>query len=75
MGPNNISAKPIVMPTADLSVSAQKQAASSAITGKIKINYGDEAKVTCLSNALKNVKSLQGRALDHVESAKSKIIM
>lgn len=70
MGPNNISAKPMVMPSAE-----QKQINSAAINVKLKINYGDETKVNRLSNALDKVKSSQGRALEHVESAKSTIIM
>lgn len=70
MGPNNISAKPMVMPAAK-----QKQVVSTTINAKLKINYGDEAKVNRLSNALDKVKSSQGRAFAHVESAKSTIIM
>lgn len=75
MGPNNISAKPVSMPLADSSAVTQKQTASSAVTEKIKINYGDDAKTKRLSNAIENVKSLQGRAQEHVEAVKSNIIM
>ncbi len=75
MGPNNISAKPMNMPLADSSAVVQKKGASAAVTRKIKINYGDDAKVNRLSNAIGNVKSLQGRAQEHVDGIKSKIIM
>jgi hypothetical protein len=63
------------LPTADTSATVQKQAVSAAVTGKLKINYGDEAKVNRLSKAISNVKILQGRAQEHVQDIKSKIIM
>lgn len=75
MGPNNIAAKPSTMPTADLSTPAQSKASSTIMNNKIKVNYGDDAKVNHLSLALQNVKSSQNVALEHVESAKSKIIL
>lgn len=75
MGPNNISTKPLSMPTAEPSAATQRQASSAAVTGKIKNNYGDEAKVIRLSNAIDNVKTLQDRAQEHVEDIKSKFIM
>ena len=73
MGPNNISAKPTTMPAADLSAPAQKKTINIMMNGTVKINYGDDAKVSRLSLALQNVKSSQNMALEHVESAKSKI--
>ena len=75
MGPNNIAAKPVLMPAADLTTPEQSKTGKTMMNGALKINYGDEAKVNRLALALKNVKSSQNVALEHVESAKSKIDM
>jgi hypothetical protein len=64
----------MAMPAADLSSTpAQQQAGSAGISSKIKVNYGDEAKVNRLSSALDSVKNSQGMALQHVENAKATI--
>lgn len=75
MGPNNISAKPTSLPVADLPTPAQSKVSSTVINDKIKINYGDEAKVNRLAVALQNVKSSQNTVSGHIEDIKSKIIM
>ncbi len=75
MGPNNISAKSVSMPAAELPKPEQSNVGKTIMNGALKINYGDEAKVNRLALALKNVKSSQNVALVHVESAKSKIDM
>lgn len=75
MGPNNIAAKPALMPAGDLTTQEQSSVGKKVMNGALKINYGDEAKVNRLALALKNVKTSQNVALEHVESAKSKINM
>jgi len=75
MGPNSIAAKPTLMPATDLPTPEQSNVGKTIMNGTVKINYGDEAKVNRLALTLKNVKSSQNLALQHVESAKSKIDM